>query len=130
MIKIKGNLLMFDKPDLIGYIFPKDCKIDIPDAIPITYPEHHTKIVGRVTKVERDDTSIRIEGDIECLDEKAIWEALSTYDLYASGYYDNIDICVPIENPIQVMKSMTLKSVGLVRGDVYGDHSLLLEEVQ
>lgn len=128
MIKVKGNLLMFNKPDLIGYIFPKDCKIDIPEVIPITYPDH-IKPVGKITKVERDDSCIRIEGEIMSPDEEAIRKALSTYDVYASGYYNHITIRVPVEDHIHIIKSMALKSVGLVSGDVYGDHSLRLEEV-
>lgn len=125
MIKIKGNLLMFDKLDLIGYIFPKECKIDIPEFIPITYPEH-TQQVGKVTKVERDDTSIRIEGEIITLDEKAFQEVLSEGSLHASGYYNGIR--VPKDDGVQVLESMTLKSVGLTLCDVYGDGSLRLEE--
>lgn len=128
MIKIKCNLLMFDKPDLLGRIYPKNCKIDIPRAIPITRT-NHTEAIGWVTKIEHDYTSIRIEGEIEYPDEKAIREALSAHELYASVCYSDIDICAPTENPIQVIKSMKLCSVKLVPNDVYGDHSLLLEEV-
>lgn len=127
MIKIKGNLLIFDKLDLIGYIFPKECKINIPEFIPITYPEH-TKSIGRVTKVERDDTCIQIEGEIITPDEEAFREVLSEGSLHASGYYNGIRIRVPKEDGVQVLESMTLKSVGLTLCDVYGDGSLRLEE--
>lgn len=127
MIKIKGNLLMFDKQDLIGYIFPKECKIDIPEFIPITYPTHDTQI-GVVTKVERDDTCIKIGGTITS-NEEVFREALSEGSLYASGFYTGIRIHTPIENDIQVIESMKLSSVGItLLNDVYGDGSLRLKE--
>ena len=48
-IKMHERLLIFDKPDTIGYMFPKDCKISFPEVVPITWESSFNdpgKVIG------------------------------------------------------------------------------------
>ena len=36
-INMIGRLLIFDKPDKLDRLFPKDCKISFPEKVPVTY---------------------------------------------------------------------------------------------
>lgn len=124
-MKIRANLLMFDKLDRCNYIFPKDCKINVPPTIPITYPDHNTSI-GVVTDFKRNDTYISIEAIIHFSGEDMLRKLLEEDENIYVGIYAN-QIERKIEDHHENIISMHILSVGLYFDDVYGDKSLRLE---
>lgn len=65
-MKIEGRLLNFDVTDILGYRFSKDCKIDIPDIVPIIDKfnmSNPNAVVGRAS-VSRDENGLSISGTI------------------------------------------------------------------
>lgn len=123
--KIRANLLKFDIVDLMNIMFPKDCNIDIPTIIPITYPDRDC-IVGHVS-AKRDDTGIVIEGLIEMNDEMNC--LFSDKDVYVGGQYYVHEFYKNSEG-IRMIKSANLTSMGLFEDDIYGDKTTLLKEVK
>lgn len=66
MKEIEGIILKLGTEDLNGYVFPKDCKIDYPDKIPITLGYEFNKpgrVVGNAQIIRNDDT-LTIQGEI------------------------------------------------------------------
>lgn len=57
VVHMSGRLLLFDKVDRNGYIWPKDCTLEFPEKIPVawdfkfTYPE---EIHGFATVIKDD----------------------------------------------------------------------------
>lgn len=129
MIKVKSNLLKFDKYDRIGNIFPKECIVTIPEFIPVTNfnsagPDHFEQI-GMVTSHTRDDHGIAIEATINFESEELLKKLITEEDIYSGGYY-KINKSHK-ENGVTVVDDIELKSVGLYLSDVFGDKSLKME---
>lgn len=40
MIKFEGRLLLFDKTDVLGYRFSKECHLHISDTLPIVFEKN------------------------------------------------------------------------------------------
>ena len=62
MIKFEGRLLLFDKIDDLGYLFPKECRLRIFDTLPILFENKFCGMVhiirderGLMAKMEVDD---------------------------------------------------------------------------
>lgn len=65
-MEIEGRLLNFETTDALGYRFSKDCKIDIPDVIPIIDKFDRSKfnaVIGHAS-VLRDENGLSISGTI------------------------------------------------------------------
>ena len=132
MLRIKGTLIVFDKPDLIGHMFPKDCEITNPNNVPIlaldSDPISNTKQVGDATNFIRSDHCITFDGYINGKDEDTYKQLLKDPGLYCGGFYRRVKSHG--ENVLEVISSMELCSIGLYLGDVFGDGSLRLEVVE
>lgn len=129
MIKVKSNLLIFDKHDMIGNIFPKECIVTMPEFIPVTNfnsagPDHFEQI-GMVTSHTRDDHRIAIEMIIDFKNEELLKKSITEEDIYSGGYY-KINKSHK-ENGVTVLDDIELKSVGLYLCDVFGDKDLKME---
>ena len=91
MIKTKSNLLIFDKHDKIGNIFPKECIVTIPEFVPVTNfnssgPDNFESI-GKVISHNRDGSKIEIETEIICKDEVILEKLIIDGKVYSGGYY-------------------------------------------
>lgn len=126
MIETKSNLLVFDKPDKNGHIFPKECVVNIPAVVPVTHPNKESSI-GMVTSHNRDGSRIEILTRINCPDVEIIKKAIEKGDVYSGGYYKINK--THYENGIEVIDDITLKSVGLYLSDVFGDNDLKMEVI-
>lgn len=130
MIKTKSNLLIFDKHDKIGNIFPKECIVTIPEFVPVTNfnssgPDNFESI-GKVISHNRDGSKIEIETEIICKDEVILEKLIIDGKVYSGGYY-KINKAHREEDGVLVMDNIELKSVGLYFGDVYGNNDLRME---
>ena len=54
---LEGKNLLFDTVDKNKDVFPKDCKIDIPEKVPLTLEFNHEKIIG-FANVMKDDRGL------------------------------------------------------------------------
>ena len=130
MIKTKSNLLIFDKHDKIGNIFPKECIVTIPEFVPVTNfnssgPDNFESI-GKVISHNRDGSKIEIETEIICKDEVILEKLIIDGKVYSGGYY-KINKAHREEDGVLVLDNIELKSVGLYFGDVYGNNDLRME---
>lgn len=132
MIKTKSNILIFDKFDKAGHIFPKDCVVTIPEYVPVTNfnsagPDHFESI-GRVTSHNRDGSGIEIEVEIMSKDEVLLEKSIRDGRVYSGGYYKINES--HRENGVLVLDNIELKSVGLYFSDVFGDNDLRMEVIK
>ena len=130
MIKTKSNLLIFDKHDKIGNIFPKECIVTIPEFVPVTNfnssgPDNFESI-GKVISHNRDGSKIEIETEIICKDEVILEKLIIDGKVYSGGYY-KINKAHREEDGVLILDNIKLKSVGLYFGDVYGNNDLRME---
>lgn len=130
MIKTKSNLLIFDKHDKIGNIFPKECIVTIPEFVPVTNfnssgPDNFESI-GKVISHNRDGSKIEIETEIICKDEVILEKLIIDGKVYSGGYY-KINKAHREEDGVLILDNIELKSVGLYFGDVYGNNDLRME---
>ena len=54
---LEGRILLFDTVNRNGDIFPKDCKINIPEKVPLTWDFNHKEIIG-FAKVTKDNKGL------------------------------------------------------------------------
>lgn len=123
-MKATCNLLMFDKLDKNGNLFPKECKIEIPERIPVTNDfKFYEPTIGSASVTREED---RLVAEIEFCspDEDVIKDCIRDEVIYAGGYYNQVKMHK--KNGIQVVDSMKLCCLSLTYSDVYGDKSLLI----
>ena len=54
---LEGRILLFDTVDKNRNRFSEDCKIDIPEKVPLTWNFNHEKVIG-FAKVIKDDKGL------------------------------------------------------------------------
>ena len=54
---LEGRILLFDTVNGSRDIFTKDCKIDIPEKVPLTWNFNHEQVIG-FAKVIKDDKGL------------------------------------------------------------------------
>ena len=128
MIKAVCNLLMFDKPDKLGYQFPKNCEITIPENVPVKL---RGETIGSAC-VNRTDSGLECDITISFLEndfekEADLREEIIDSSIYAGGLYRLNKL--HRENETMLVDSMNLLSIRLGYGDIYGDESLKVEVV-
>lgn len=133
MIKTKSNLLIFDKYDKIGNLFPKECIVTIPEVVPVTNfnsagPDYFDEAIGKVISYKRDNYRIEIELVIQFKDEELLKKLIEAGEVYSGGYY-KINKSHR-ENGVLVLDNIELKSVGLYLSDVFGDNDLRMEVIK
>ena len=124
-IKMKGRLLIFDKLDKIGRIFPKDCKISIPEKVPVIWEFIHgapNMVLGNAN-VYKDDIGYVIEADITNFDRTLLHDQFED-SFYIGGYYNNVkDRNV---NSIRVIDEAKLRFVGVTLGPADDDLKMVV----
>lgn len=130
MIKATCNLLIFDKVDVNGNLFPKDMEIDIPEKVPLLSSTgtitNQSDVIG-FTSARRNEN--RLEADVIFYDgseefENGLKELIQDRKLYIAGYYTAVKYHE--KDGIRVIDSMRLTSTFLTYADVYGDDDLLI----
>lgn len=124
-MRIKGTLLKFDVVNISGDIFPKDCKIDIPDKLPLVYEYRYfdpNYILGYV-EVERRGDGLYITGEIHPTGilSKDILEWMQT-EFGLGGYYNGL-----LRQGDRIIESK-LRAVNVVRHPVNKDYTFEIIE--
>ena len=89
---LEGRILLFNNVSKNGDIFSKDCKIDIPEKVPLTWNFNHEKIIG-FANVTKDNKGLVARA--ETFSNKMIGvEVLSSIfkdgKIGSGGYYTNV----------------------------------------
>ena len=121
-MKLKARILLFDKVNSSGDMFPKDCKLAIPDKVPLLWNFEQSKPACGIAEVTRDEfglIAIVETIDTQYINEDSLKTLLDTCPIGAGGYYNkikynklhgNTDLRVIDEATLQAI-SMTLAPV-------------------
>ena len=111
-IKMHGRLLIFDKPDTIGCMFPKDCKISFPEVVPITWEfafNDPGKVIGNAY-ISKDEKGLICDAIITNFDRDTLSENFNNV-LPIGGYYNKVK--QHLENGTRIVDEATLHLVGV-----------------
>ena len=89
---LEGRILLFDVVNKNRDIFPKDCKIDIPEKVPLTWNFNHEQVIG-FTKVIKDDKGLVARAEImpnEHFSENDIRKVFEDGKIGSCGFYNYI----------------------------------------
>lgn len=131
-MKIEGRLLLFDVVHPDGSIFPSDCKIDIPEKVPIVDGldfYDNNRYLGYAT-VSNDGRGLIFTGEVN--DDAFITEFYSG----CTGYYVNFTSEPPdrlfLNNSKRQIKrkitNMGLKAIGLFRDVLNSEYTVKKKE--
>jgi len=115
-MEIEGRLLNFERNEKLGYEFTKDCKIDIPDVVPIincfdTSGPNAVIVIGHAI-VSRDENGLSISGTI-------LNESLPL-DTGIGGYFTNLKI--EKDGDVNIVTDCKLRGVGITNRPVSPDN--------
>ncbi|MBQ8829670.1 MAG: hypothetical protein IJ022_06225 [Burkholderiaceae bacterium] len=111
-MKLTGRLLLFDKKDLNNTIFPKDCKISIPEKCPVLMEYRRfdpSDCIGRAT-VERDDKGLSCDLDVWRFDPEQMRSVFND-EIFVGGFYNGVES--HNEDGIRVIDKMNLQAVSI-----------------
>ena len=89
---LEGRILLFDVVNKNRDIFPKDCKIDIPEKVPLTWNFNHEQVIG-FAKVIKDDKGLFARAEImpnEHFSENDIRKVFEDGKIGSCGFYNHI----------------------------------------
>ena len=92
MIKIEGRILLFDTVNKNRDIFPKDCKIYIPEKVPLMWDFNHEKVIG-FANVTKDDKGLVAKAETFSNEMIGVEDLSSIFEdgkFGAGGFYTNI----------------------------------------
>lgn len=91
-MKLEGRILLFDAVNKSGDIFTKDCKIDIPEAVPLTFDFNPHKVIG-FANVTRDDKGLFAKAETFSNEFIGVEDLRSIFEngkIGAGGFYNLI----------------------------------------
>lgn len=91
-MKLEGRILLFDAVNKSGDIFTKDCKIDIPEAVPLTFDFNPHKVIG-FANVTRDDKGLIAKAETFSNEFIGVEDLRSIFEngkIGAGGFYNLI----------------------------------------
>ena len=91
-MKLKGRILLFDTVNKSGDVFPKNCNIDIPEAVPLTFDFNPHKVIG-FANVTRDDKGLFAKAETfsnEFIGVKDLNSIFEDGEIGAGGFYNLI----------------------------------------
>lgn len=120
MVEFEGLILTFGTVDKSNLIFPLDCKIILPDKIPVTHNFNKNEIIGHadIHKIRND-----IRGRISIFDS----ELFSENEYFIGGYYT--DVYMHTENGIKVVDSCRLVSISIIPEHKVSDEKLKIRRI-
>ena len=128
-MKLEGRILLFDTVNLNKDIFPKDCKITIPEKLPLTWQFDQRKPIG-FAEVSKDDKGLVATAETfpdDYIGVKDIREILTDGKIGAGGYYNKVKR--HNEGNLTVIDEATLRAIGLVLAPVREEYSFeIIEE--
>lgn len=89
---LEGRILLFDTDDKNRNRFSKDCKIDIPEKVPLTWNFNHEKVIG-FAKAIKDDKGLIAKVETFSNEMIGVENLNSIFEdgkFGAGGFYTNI----------------------------------------
>ena len=89
---LEGRILLFDTVSKNGDIFSKDCKIDIPEKVPLTWNFNNEKVIG-FANVTKDDKGLSAKAETfsnEMIGVEDLSSIFKDGKIGAGGYYTHV----------------------------------------
>ena len=89
---LEGRILLFNNVSKNGDIFSKDCKIDIPEKVPLTWNFNHEKVIGfaNVTKYDKGLSAKAETFSNEMIGVEDLSSIFEDGKFGAGGFYTNV----------------------------------------
>lgn len=128
MIKMEGRVLLFDEVNSLSSITPKNCKLTIPEKIPLTWRFEHSKPIGFATPVV-DDNGIYATAKVfynDYIGIRDIQDVLTDGKIGVGGYY-KVDEMHTFGDK-RIIDAATLLEVALTPSPVNEEYYFKIEE--
>ena len=89
---LEGRILLFNNVSKNGDIFSKDCKIDIPEKVPLTWNFNNEKVIG-FANVTKDDKGLIAKAETFSNEMIGVEDLSSIFEdgkFGAGGFYTNV----------------------------------------
>ena len=89
---LEGRILLFDEVNKNMDIFPKNCKIDIPEKVPLTWDFNHEQVIG-FANVTKDDKGLIAKAETFSNEFIGVEDLISIFEngkIGAGGFYNLI----------------------------------------
>ena len=125
---LEGRILLFDEVNKNMDIFPKNCKIDIPEKVPLTWDFNHEQVIG-FANVTKDDKGLIAKAETFSNEMIGVEDLSSIFEdgkFGAGGFYANVKMhnngsCI-------VVNEAKLREVALVSDPVNEEYSFEIVE--
>lgn len=125
---LEGRILLFDTVSKNGDIFPKDCKIDIPEKVPLTWNFNQEKVIG-FANVTKDDKGLVARAETfsnEMIGVEDLSSIFKDGKIGDGGYYTNVKM--HNNRSFIVVDEAKLSEVALVLDPVNEEYSFEIVE--
>ena len=120
---LEGRILLFDTVNKNRDIFPKDCKIDIPEKVPLTWDFNHEKVIG-FAEVIKDDKGLVAKAETFSNEMIGVEDLSSIFEdgkFGTGGFYTNVK--KHSDGSFIVVDEAKLREVALVLAPVNDEYS-------
>lgn len=127
-MKLEGRILLFDVVNKSGDVFAKDCKIDIPEAVPLAFNFSPHQVIG-FANVTRDDKGLFAKAETfsnEMIGAEDLRSIFENGKIGAGGFYNLIK--THNDGPIIVVDEAKLWEVALLLDPVNKEYSFEIIE--
>ena len=125
---LEGRILLFNTVSKNGDIFSKDCKIDIPEKVPLTWNFNHEKVIG-FANVTKDDKGLSAKAETFSNEMIGVEDLSSIFEdgkFGAGGFYTNVKM--HNNGSSIVVNEAKLREVALVSDPVNEEYSFKIVE--
>ena len=125
---LEGRILLFNTVSKNGDIFSKDCKIDIPEKVPLTWNFNHEKVIG-FANVTKDDKGLSAKAETFSNEMIGVEDLNSIFEdgkFGAGGFYTNVKM--HNNGSSIVVNEAKLREVALVSDPVNEEYSFEIVE--
>ena len=120
---LEGRILLFDTVNKNRDIFSKDCKIDIPEKVPLTWDFNHEQVIG-FANVTKDDKGLNAKAETFSNEMIGVENLSSLFEdgkFGAGGFYTNVK--KHSDGSFIVVEEAKLREVALVIAPVNEEYS-------
>ena len=125
---LEGRILLFNTVSKNGDIFSKDCKIDIPEKVPLTWNFNNEKVIG-FANVTKDDKGLIAKAETFSNEMIGVEDLSSIFEdgkFGAGGFYTNVKM--HNNGSSIVVNEAKLREVALVSDPVNEEYSFEIVE--
>ena len=120
---LEGRILLFDTVNKNRDIFSKDCEIDIPEKVPLTWNFNHEQVIG-FAEVTQDNKGLVARAETFSNEMIGVGDLNSVFEdgkIGAGGFYTNVK--KHSDGSFIVVDESKLREVALVLAPVNDEYS-------